>query len=1295
MKKRIFSLIFILVLAFVLIGCEKEHSAVEAWSSDNEYHWHACNQDGCDEVFEKAAHTFDEGVQIKAPTLDSEGEMKYTCTVCGKEKVEAIAKLKNIAGILEGKNNDDAFFTATVFALTNDGVYVSDGSAGIYVKPSSSAALNGINAGTVLEIEGKFAISNGQPFVKNAKLTSKGSGATSVSPATLKLSEVNALSGDDRANYGKLYSIVAAVSKDEANRIVLTDDSGSIVLADACYSSYEAYIDKKVDTKYALVSKSGSTWTAYAFSDSAKEYFVNVDEVKDAIFATISLPEAIYGALDLVTSYESEPGVLFTWSVKEGTALSITDNKVSVDLGITEDASVTLLLTLTSGATKATKEFTLTVKAMKNVSLGQGVNEEGYVVIKDAVVVGAGVADEKSVYHYIIALEKNTGGFYLLDVSSDVRKTVKAGDVIDFVAKWRSDETIEEGKVARPAYEDIQVIVKKEETYNVDYATLGAIDLENLEDYQYAIDNLHDSVRLYRIVSPFLVGSGSSNYNWYQFGPTLAAAANGVTNSRQFSLLIKNFAENGLSSWESTYNVPTKTQGAKQYPGLVLYAFSVYQTGDTKWSFIVPCEAASFESIEEKVNVAIKEVMFDEITASSAGTATLPASVVVDEVTYALTWTSSDDSLLNGSTGAYPVLYDEASVVLTASFKVGEENKQFSYTVKLLASEVEAISVSEAIAQAKLVEGGEIIVPKLEAYIAAIGASSENNSEFRYGIMLTDGKKVVYFKTTDYTIGEHDLAAYDKIVLRGAKLAVDKDGHVISDFAKAEFVSSNNTIDYSQLEIDAVVTNDEELAAFIGSHGVTHGLVVKFAGDSIYFVGTGSTSINGRYQVNYKKAANSSSARYTYDLETNNSKSLAFSMQCSKLLLGRNWWEDCGMPEKSGSTAYEVEGSFIAVGGYNGNTLHAWTIINADEFKLTKVSDATLAKRAIISNTTKEYNAYAAGVATLPTSVKVGEVDIQLTWTSSDDAVLNASTGAYAAVTSEKTVVLTAKFTIAATEYSQAVEIKLLATEPEPLTVTEALASQNGDSVTVKGAIIAFISDGNSGEAIKGFMLMDNATGKILAVHNVSSAATYPNYVYLDSSTPLAIGDSVKVRGTYSKNAGEAEYIDMNAEGKVEFVEKVTLNFHEGEEGSAVVVINNDAELAALIASGDYYGKILKLVATNDNPLHISGSGTNASTVCNFKIGYHYGDGSNNNQIYYDNLTISTKSDVNAPNTDGTTTFSKDLYGATREDGKMGASTNNERVGVLYITICYKTSTYYQSSIVNFVNCGLTAKPTE
>ena len=1294
MKKKIFGLLFILVLALVLIGCDKEHQPVEEWSKDDTYHWHACSEDDCDEVFDKAEHTFGEGVQVKAPTLDSEGEMKYTCTVCGKEKIEAIAKLKNISGILAGKNNDDAVFSGTVYGITNDGVYVSDNSAGIFVRvaANSSSKLASIKLGDKVSVEGKFAISNGQPFVKNGSVKVESSNSEyKTSPDNIKLAQVNALSGEDRTNFGKLFRIVAAVSKDEAGRIVLTDDSGSIILADACYTSFEGFVEKKVDTEYVLVSKSGATWTAYAFNYSAKEYFVDVNEVKDAIFNSITMPEEIYGALNLVTNYESEPGVVFTWSVKEGSALSIENNVATVDLKIDSDAEVTLLLTLTSGTTTASKEYKLTVKAMTSVTLEGGKAVDGYVVTS-GLVVGAGIADEKSVYHYIIVMDEATGAFYLLDVTSEVRKTAKVGQRIEFVAKWRSDENVSEGVTPRPAYSDIKTIVVLEEGVSVDYSKLTYKDLETVEDYEWAINNAHDDIALYRIVSPFMVGSGSTSYNWNQFGPTLAAAGNGVVSTRQFSLLIKNLAENGLNDWETTYNVPTKAQGAIQYPGLVIYAFSVYQTGDTKWSFILPCESACFVAVEEKVKIAIKEVMFDEITASSAGNATLPQSVVVDEVTYNLTWTSSDDAILNGATGAYPVLYEEKDVVMTASFKVGEVTYEYNFDVKMLASEVEAISVNEAIEQAKGAEGGEIVVPKLEAFVAAIGASSENNAEFRYGIMLTDGKRVIYYKTTAYTIGEHELKAYDKIVLRGAKLVVDEDGHVITDVAKVEFVSENNTIDYSNLVIDATVTNDEELAAFIGAHGVTHGLVVKFAGDSIYFVGTGSTSTNARYQVNYKQAASSAASRYEFKLDANKDKSLVFSMQNSKLLLGRNWWEDCGMPEKSGSKSYEVEGSFIAVGGYNGNTLHAWTIINADEFKLTKVSDATLAKRAVVKESIKEYNAYAAGVATLLPSVTVGENTYNLTWTSSDDSLLNASTGAYAQVTEEKLVTLTAKFVIDDKEYSVDVEVKLYASEPDPLTVTEALALENGASVTLTGAVIAFISDGNAAESVKGFMLMDNATGKILAVRNVSSASTYPNYVYLDTTDPVSIGDSVKVKGVFTSVAGQAKYVDMNAEGKVEFIEKVTLNYHEGEEGSAVVVINNDAELDNLIKSGDYYGKILKLVTTSENPIHVSGSGTSADTICNFKIGYHYGDGTKNNQIYYDGLTISTKSDVNAPNTDGTTTFSKDLYGATRDDGKMGASTNNERVGTLYITICYKTSTYYQSSIVNFANCSLTPK---
>lgn len=38
-------------------------------------------------------HTFDKGVVTKQPTVDAEGEMTYTCTVCGEAKTEIISRL--------------------------------------------------------------------------------------------------------------------------------------------------------------------------------------------------------------------------------------------------------------------------------------------------------------------------------------------------------------------------------------------------------------------------------------------------------------------------------------------------------------------------------------------------------------------------------------------------------------------------------------------------------------------------------------------------------------------------------------------------------------------------------------------------------------------------------------------------------------------------------------------------------------------------------------------------------------------------------------------------------------------------------------------------------------------------------------------------------------------------------------------------------------------------------------------------------------------------------------------------
>ena len=72
-----------------------EHQAAAEWSSDDNYHWHACVAEGCDNEgiqLDKAEHSWGEPVVVAA-TQDAEGSETYTCSVCGKVKVVKLDKL--------------------------------------------------------------------------------------------------------------------------------------------------------------------------------------------------------------------------------------------------------------------------------------------------------------------------------------------------------------------------------------------------------------------------------------------------------------------------------------------------------------------------------------------------------------------------------------------------------------------------------------------------------------------------------------------------------------------------------------------------------------------------------------------------------------------------------------------------------------------------------------------------------------------------------------------------------------------------------------------------------------------------------------------------------------------------------------------------------------------------------------------------------------------------------------------------------------------------------------------------
>lgn len=69
------------------------HSYAKTWTYDDTEHWHAATCEHTDLKKDVGAHTFDDGVITKDPDYGVDGEKTFTCTVCGKTKVETVAAL--------------------------------------------------------------------------------------------------------------------------------------------------------------------------------------------------------------------------------------------------------------------------------------------------------------------------------------------------------------------------------------------------------------------------------------------------------------------------------------------------------------------------------------------------------------------------------------------------------------------------------------------------------------------------------------------------------------------------------------------------------------------------------------------------------------------------------------------------------------------------------------------------------------------------------------------------------------------------------------------------------------------------------------------------------------------------------------------------------------------------------------------------------------------------------------------------------------------------------------------------
>ncbi len=100
----------LLASIFTLTSCLHKCEFSDEWTSDGISHWHVCTDEKCEEVSEKAEHTFNDGeITVKA-TQETVGVKTYTCSVCNDIKEESIA----FTGLNEEEWND--IFSEEAFA---------------------------------------------------------------------------------------------------------------------------------------------------------------------------------------------------------------------------------------------------------------------------------------------------------------------------------------------------------------------------------------------------------------------------------------------------------------------------------------------------------------------------------------------------------------------------------------------------------------------------------------------------------------------------------------------------------------------------------------------------------------------------------------------------------------------------------------------------------------------------------------------------------------------------------------------------------------------------------------------------------------------------------------------------------------------------------------------------------------------------------------------------------------------------------------------------------------------------
>lgn len=1208
-------------------------------------------------------------------------------------------------------NNQAVQAEGIVYGVTANGFYLSDSADGHLFVVIGDAFKKDVAVGDKVQVTGKFSYAKNLIQINAvSKYEKAGTGTAAVAKAESTIPAVNALSNSDKRVFGKVVTLTGTLSLDATNMYALTDLEGNRIFFDnnSDIEVLAQYANKRV-TLNAVVYKylsSDAVWTLSYVGGSSEivESPLTFDVVKEKALEHLNAVVAknVYGALELPSVHSVLANITYSWAVEANDYLTIVDNVATVVID-SVDHELVLKVTVSDGNQSETIDFAITLKGIVEQTVSEfyankPMVDDSKVIVRGIIVSFArnqslstrSVIVKDPVTNETLPIDFAKTGDYILN-ESETFKSLQIGDEIVVTAEYSFS--------GRPTVQCVSKVEKRSSGNAVSHDFENAYVLDSKESYENLAANVYDySGQLVKFANPFINYSTSgvpADTNWVQLGYNEKIGAEGFKingTARKFALLIAAVNENlGTDSWHKNYEVPFVNGPAQQF-NLEIYAYCLY-VSDSYVAFIVPDQSAFTVAPADQIVMDLGDGI---PTSVEMGNITL-----ITEHKYAtgaITWTSSHPAVIDPATGVVSEVSENTVVTLTATYVFEGETKEFVKEVTVLASH--SISVSELLASAE--DGYKY---KVEGVV--VGFTSDGNThEYRKGVLLMDPETgdlvlvdglgtlygVVY---PDYVDASGKEITIGTMITVTGNYGVDspeigsgpaQTGRIHLDVSTGGKVEAGEVVEFAFNDEKAIVIDSDEAQGAAVSETVPFGKLIKFVGtveNPIYFGGSSNTApIN--YKVFMNNAVDNNGTKY-------NGKTFSFKADNNEANAGAAWYSKyLALPEafvcpNSTNAPRAVVGTVYGVITHVTSTYYQMAIVNIENWDVQP--EVKYVQEAVVKG--------------LPTSTEVGDIKFQLpkemyltgaiTWESSHE-LINLTTGVIGNVTENTEVTLTGSFTYAGETVTVDHIITVLAPAvEEPMTVTELVASSTDlVSVRVKGVVIGFSSDGNSKEERKGLIVMDNATGKTVLLNNIAGA-TYPTYTDINGSV-IKVGDELIVEGDYYVST---DAIDSKAPyqtnrhniqvTKMSIVQSnVAINYHLED----AIVIDSHAAAEALFS--DYeaipYGKIIKLVGTETNPIYIGGSGS--KTPFNLKV--YFSNAETNDGTKYNGKTLALKSDVNAAIT-GSDTWYTDLFGidgafVAPKDGVLGY----QYTGTLYLVITHTTGSYYQANLVNYAECSVT-----